>query len=305
MKLEFLESQGRAATRPHAAAWQVRGETERLTDVLLCPPAFLEPVPCCSVTREQVRDGFEVSPAIAMAQHAQLRAALEAQGVTCHIAPAVAGMPDMCFTRDVAVTTPWGLAALNPALTHRRVEVDRLLQAASGLGITPAMRISAGTIEGGDVCVARPGLLILGCSGERTNIAGAQEFAAPFRRSGWDVLIYEYDPHFLHLDTIFCMLDAHHALACTDVLSDGFLADLAARDIRVVPATYKEARALGCNVLSLDGDAILMSKGQPRIGAALTRAGFAPIEVDISQLSACGGGVHCLTMPLARSGTDW
>ena len=302
MKLEFFESQGRAAMRAQPALWQVRGETDRLTDVLLCPPAFLEPVPCCSVTREQVRDGFAVSPATALAQHARLRAALEAQGVACHVAPAIADMPDLCFTRDVAVTTPWGLVALNPALAHRRFEVDSLLDAASALGIAPAARITGGTIEGGDVCIARPGLLILGCSGDRTNHQGAEELAAPFRRSGWEVLVYQYDPHFLHLDTIFCMLDARHALACTDVLSDAFLAELAARDIEVIPATYKEARSLGCNVLSIDGHSIVMGKGQPRVAAALAQAGFAPIEIDISQLTACGGGVHCLTMPLARSG---
>lgn len=304
MKLEFFESQGFAAIRAQAAPWRVRGETDRLTDVLLCPPAFLEPVPCCSVTREQVRDGFEVCAGIAVAQHAQLRAALEAQGVACHVAPAVAGMPDLCFTRDVAVTTPWGLVALNPALAHRRVEVDRLVQAASKLGVAPVARITRGTIEGGDICVARPGLLILGCSGDRTNLAGAEEFAAPFRDAGWDVLVHHYDPHFLHLDTIFCMLDADRALACTDVLSDAFLAELAARDIQVIPTTYKEARGLGCNVLSIDGRTILMGKGQPRIAAELARAGFVPVEVDISQLTACGGGVHCLTMPLARARRD-
>ena len=301
MKLEFLESiSGEARVRP-AARWQVRGESDRLTDVLLCPPSFLDPVPCCSVTREQVREGFTVCRATALAQHDALRAALEAQGVACHIAPPAADLPDLCFTRDAAVTTPWGMVALNPALPHRRPEADRLLAAAAALGVDPFARITAGTVEGGDVCVARPGLLILGCSGERTNEAGAEALATLFRRFGWDVLVYRYDPHFLHLDTIFCMLDANHALACTDVLSDAFLADLAARGIELIPVTYKEARRLGCNILSIDGSNILMGSGQDRVRGALARAGFTPIEVDISQLTACGGGVHCLTMPLARA----
>lgn len=301
MKLEFLESSGRiAGLQRTVGRWAVHGETDRLTDVLLCPPTFLEPVPCCSVTREQIRDGFAFCRDAALAQHAALRGVLEAQGVTCHVAPAGEGMPDLCFARDVAVTTPWGLVALNPALPHRQREVDWLVDAAWRLGAQPLTRIMSGTIEGGDVCVARPGLLILGCSGERTNLEGVEAFAAPFRRRGWDVLIYEYDPHFLHLDTIFCMLDDHHALACVDVLGDAFLADLATRGIELIPVSYKEARNLGCNILSIDGRVILTGKGQERVAIELARNGFTPIKIDIAQLTACGGGIHCLTLPLAR-----
>jgi N-dimethylarginine dimethylaminohydrolase len=302
MKLDFIENGGGIAEiRSEAAPWQVHGETQRLRDVLLCAPAYLEPVPCCSVTRETVRDGVAVCRDAARAQHAQLRLALEGQGVTCHVAPVVAGMPDLCFTRDVAVTTPWGLVALNPALPHRRREVDHVVAAVGRIGARPMMRVTAGTIEGGDICIARPGLLIIGCSGERTTREGAEAFAALFRRHGWEVLVYAYDPHFLHLDTIFCMLDPHRALACVDVLDEGFLAELAARGIELIPVSYKEARRLGCNVLSIDGRTILTGKGQSRVTAELARAGFTPIELDISQLTACGGGIHCLTMPLARS----
>ena len=64
------------------------------------------------------------------------------------------GLADLCFARDVAVTTPWGLVALNPALGHRSVEVDHLLAAMQSQGIRPIARIEQGTIEGGDVRLA-------------------------------------------------------------------------------------------------------------------------------------------------------
>jgi arginine deiminase len=301
MKQEFFEGVGgHADICRHTGSYRVSGETDRLTEVLLCPPAFLEPVPCCSVTRERIRDGFSTCRETALAQHARLRSALEAQGVTCRVASAMGGMPDLCFTRDVAVTTPWGVVALNPALPHRRGEVDALLGMLAGLGERPLTRITCGTIEGGDICIVRPGLLIIGCSNERTDAQGADAFAKMFRAEGWDVLVYRYDPHFLHLDTIFCMLDSHRALACVEVLCDPFLAQLAEHDIDLIPVSYKEARQLGCNVLSIDGRTILTGSGQDRIAGELRRAGFMPIEVDISQLTACGGGIHCLTMPLVR-----
>lgn len=299
MKLDFFSTG--AGSHSLASNWLVSGECYPLTDVLLCPPAFLEAVPCCSVTRERVRDGFAVCRDTAVAQHGSLQTALENAGVTCHEVNPAAGLPDLCFTRDVAATTPWGLVALNPARAHRRAEVDQLLGTARSLGVRPVCRISEGTIEGGDICIARPGLLIIGCSGERTSTEGAEAFAAPFRQEGWDVIVYHFDPHFLHLDTIFCMLNETRALACVDVLEDEFLDALAARGIGLIPVTYKEARRLGCNILSIDGHTILIGSGHRRIADALSRAGFVPVEVDIAQLSACGGGIHCLTMPLARA----
>lgn len=300
MKISF-EEQGNAAlaVRPDTAS--VSSETDPLASVILCPPTFLSPVPCCSVTRERLRDGFATSTPVALRQHAALADVLARCGVSCHMLPPQPDLADLCFTRDIAVSTPWGMVALNPALPHRRREADHIARCAAQWTGQPVTRVDGGTIEGGDVCIVRPGLLILGVSGERTDEAGASAFAARFEADGWDVLRYRYDPHFLHLDTIFCMLDRHTALACTDVLDDAFLAALAERGIRVLPVTYKEARRLGCNILSIDGHRVLSGASTPRVAAAMRAAGFAVTEVDIDQFAACGGGIHCLTMPLART----
>lgn len=280
--------------------FRVAGETGRLTDVLLCPPSYLQPVPCCSVTREILRSGFSTSTTRALTQHRALRDALTGHGVACHMVPPRADLPDLCFTRDVAVTTPWGLVLLNPAMPHRAVEIAHLDAALGRQGIRPVRRVTEGKIEGGDVCVARPGLLILGLSGERTDEAGAAAFAADFHDGGWEVLTCRFDPHFLHLDTLFCMLDAHRALACTDVFDEAFLRDLAVRGIEAIPVSYKESRGLGCNILSLDGRTILMAAGHRRIADRLRESGFDPLEIDVAEFTACGGGLHCLTLPLRR-----
>ena len=300
MKVQFGEADALPFSSTYRVHATVSGETERLTEVLLCAPTYLEPVPCCSRTRESLRGGFEASHEDAHHQHDALRGVLEAHGVRCHELRPEPQMPDLCFTRDATVTTPWGVVMLNPAMPHRACEVDYVAGALTQLGAAPVERIRAGHIEGGDVCIARRGLLMIGISDERTNLAGAASFAAPFQREGWDVVHCPLDPHFLHLDTIFCMLDPVTALACVDVLDDGFLAATAAHGIRLIPTTYKEARDLGGNILSLDGHTILCSDQFPRIGAELRRADFETIELDISQFAACGGGLHCLTMPLTR-----
>lgn len=278
----------------------VWSETDALAEVALCGPRFLAPVPCCSVTKERLRDGFDSNRSAAMRQHAMLRTVLEGAGVTCHLLPAAPDSPDMCFTRDVGVVTPRGVVALKPALEHRTREVDHFATWARSHFESPVRRIRTGRIEGGDVCIARPGLLIVGISGVRTDDDGAEEFCAPFIADGWDVLFYRFDEHFLHLDTIFCMLDQHRALACVDVLDDEFLQSLSRRDIALLPVSYKEVRRLGCNVLSLDGRSIVSGTSTPRVSGMLRRSGFEVLEVELDELAACGGGVHCLTMPLER-----
>lgn len=242
-----------------------------------------------------------LSNTLARDQHRVLCETLHRSGVTCHFLPPAEAMPDLCFTRDVAVTTPWGAVLLNPAMPHRAAEVDYVSEALGKFDATPARRITAGAIEGGDICIARPGLLIVGISGQRTSRKGAAAFAEPFERAGWDIVHCTLDPHFLHLDTIFCMLDRNTALACVDVLDDGFLTALTSRGVKLIATTYKEARNLACNILSLDGRTILASAEYPRVVAILRQSGYNVVEVPISQFAACGGGIHCLTMPLARA----
>lgn len=299
MKIDWRQEEGGAAGTA-TCEFLVEGETDRLTDILVCAPSHLAPVPCCSATRASLRDGFTLSNMQAMAQHQALRDALEARGVRCHFLPARPDLPDLCFTRDAGVMTPWGFVALNPAMAHRAREVDHLTESLGRIGVPIARRITQGPIEGGDICVARPGLLILGMSGERTTAEGAQAFAEPFVANGWDVVHCAFDPHFLHLDTQFCMLDATHALACVDVLDDAFLSAMAAHGIDLVPVSYKDAQTLGCNVVSLDGRTILMRAGQEEVAARVRAAGFDTVELDVAQFAACGGGIHCLTMPLRR-----
>lgn len=301
MKLDFLQQLGGHVPSQADARWRVSGETQRLTDVLLSMPAHLEPVPCCAATIDSLKAGFATDTDEALAQHRAVRGALEALGVRCHILPSVPGMPDLCFTRDTIVTTPWGPAILNPALDHRRREADHAAHFVKALGAAPVLRITQGSIEGGDVCVARDGLLIIGQSGERTTAAGAAELAALFRRHGWEVLIAPFDPQHLHLDTIFCLLDERRALACIEALDPAFVAGVQARGIELFPTDCSEARGLGCNIVSIDGHTILIGADQPRLHGVLRAAGFDPVPLLISQFSACGGGLHCLTMPLARA----
>ena len=287
----------------HAASarWGADSEYGQLTDVMLCAPLHLAAVPCCSVTEASLRQGFEPSPTRAVAQHHQLTRALELEGVRCHVVPASPGLPDLAFARDATLMTPWGLLGLRLAAVHRIAETNHVMSVARSWGVPVLGRIEDGSVEGGDICLVRPGVVIIGCSGVRTDDQGALALARFFEHHGWRAMICRFDPHFLHLDTQFAMLDARRALAAVDVLDDDFIAWVEALGIELVPVTYKEVQRLGANVLSLGQNRILVADGNDRVNRELSRLGYDVVAVELDQFTRCGGGAHCLTMPLARA----
>jgi len=300
MKLEFSGGTAGALQRQTVQAG-IFSETDPLTEIALCRPTYLEAVPCCSVTRESLCNGFQPSIVEATRQHMMLEAVLEANGVATRLLVPQPGMADMCFTRDSAVMTPWGLLGLNPAAAHRRMEPAQMLIFARNARLPALGAIEVGTVEGGDVCMVREGLLIVGWSGERTSQRGAEAVCELFAAAGWRTMTYRFDPHFLHFDTQFCIVDDDLALACVDVLHDDLLRTLEAEGIELIPVTYKEARRLGCNVLALGNRRVIASARNRRVVTELGRRGIQVDTIDVSQFERCGGGIHCLTMPIART----
>ncbi len=301
MKVDF-ETLGAGAaihTPAQIPAAHVTSETDILTDVILCPPHHLAPVPCCAVTRNHLDQGFATCTDQALEQHGRLAEALRRQGVRTHMLSPSPDLPDMCFTRDSGVATPWGMVALNPAMPHRRGEVEALIDACSRWSL-PVHRITRGTIEGGDICIAREGLLILGMSGERSSAAGIDQFAAPFHADGWDVIICPFHANHLHLDTIFCMIDTDRAIGCIELLDRDSVQALGRHGISILPMPATMAASLGCNILSLGARRILVSDDDGPLAPALRGEGYNVEAIDITQFAACGGGIHCLTQPLCR-----
>jgi N-dimethylarginine dimethylaminohydrolase len=281
--------------------WGVDSETGRLTDVLLSPPTHLAMVPCNAVTRDSLARGLSSCAASAGVQHRTLVARLQAARVRCHLVPPKPGLSDLAFTRDSLFMTPWGVVELSPSEPHRRGEPAHLAAALRHLGIETLGAVGEGRVEGGDVCLLRPGLVMIGISGERTNEAGARALGRIFEQRGWRALYTRIDPRYLHLDTQFSLISRHRAVACLDTLESGFAETMAGLGIELLPVTPGEVDRLEANLLSLGGCRIVAPAGDTRINRLLRRLGHDLVEVEIDQFVRCGGGVHCLTMPLARA----
>lgn len=280
--------------------WGANSEYGRLTDVLLCAPHYLEMLPCNAVTRESIENGLGYCPVTAAMQHEALVRLISDEGVSCHFAPAHSDLPDLTFTRDAALITPWGLVELRPSVAHRRSEARHIARAAEALGMPLLGAVSHGTVEGGDVCLVAPGTVLIGYSGERTDRLGAEALSVLFETKGWEVIFHRFDPHYLHLDTFFTMVGPHLAVACPELLSASLLQRLDRLGIELLPATPEEVRGLGANLLSLGDRRIVSPAGNCRIADELRRRDYDLLEIELDQFLRCGGGIHCLTLPLAR-----
>nr|WP_242468864.1 arginine deiminase family protein [Rhodovibrio salinarum] len=236
-----------------------------------------------------------------MAQYGALTQALSDNGVRVHELPGrEPHLPYQTYTRDSSQVTPWGPVITQCYRRQRRGEYAAVIEFYRDTGGGLWRYSTAGTLEGGDIHIIRPGLLLLGYSGERTDEAGARQFAGWFEDAGWEVRLQPFPNHFLHLDVLFCMVADGLAVGCVDVLDDDLLEWLDARGIRLIPVTYKEVMQLCCNALALGNERVISAAHAQRVNAALRAEGLQVHEVPLDLFTAGGGGVHCMTMPLAR-----
>jgi len=279
--------------------WSIDSETGVLTDVLLCRPDNYKWIESNAIAVQTLVSGRPLDTQRLQGQFRELEDAFDQTGVQRHYVDPEPHLPYQVYTRDSSQTTPWGPALTQLALPARRGEIASVLRfhgAHDGFW----RYCSHGAIEGGDIHVIRPGLLVVGWSGIRTVREGAEQFAGWFREKGWETRLQGLAEHFLHLDVLFCMAASGLAVACIEVLGDEFSDWLKAHGIRVIEATYREVMAMSCNLLALGRDRVISPAHSKRINAALRSEGIKVYDPELDLFAAGGGSVHCMTMPLAR-----
>ena len=281
-------------------AWSIDSETGELTDVLLCRPDNYQWIPTNEIARRTLASGVGLDRQRLMAEYRELEDALEGAGVSLHYVQPEAHLPYQVYTRDSSQVTPWGPVLTQMFRPQRRGEYKPILDFYGADTIWGYSNI--GTLEGGDIHVIRPGLAVVGHSGERTDEAGAEQFALWFRDKGWEVRLEPFAEHFLHFDVMFSMVAEGLALACREVLDDGFLDWIDGNGIRTIDVSYREAMGqMGCNVLALGKDRVVSPSHSKPVNERLKAEGLTVIDPDLELFSMGGGSVHCMTMPLKRS----
>ena len=65
----------------------------------------------------------------------------------------------------------------------------------------------------------------------------------------------------------------------------------------LIPVNAAEAQRFGCNAVVL-GKSVVHNSRCPELGAALARAGYRSVEVELDEFLKAGGSAKCLTLRL-------
>ena len=191
------------------------------------------------------------------------------------------------------------------------------------------------TIEGGDVQPVSDGLVLLGMSERTTPQALALLARRLFHADAVKVVLGIVLPrsrHYMHLDTVFTMVDRDVASAYIEVVAgaqvwrirpgdssdhmviekegmglfDAVAKHLGVGKLRVISTGGDEFEAEreqwddGNNLLALEPGVVIAYERNTNTNAKLRRAGIEVIEIPGSELSRGRGGSHCLSCPLER-----
>ena len=246
-------------------------------------------------------------PTRAAEEHAEFRAALEADGADVVMgATPVPGDPDAIYTYDPILPTDRGLIVLRPGKPGRRAEPAAVAADIGATGFPVLGTLTApATAEGGDMFWLDEHTLLVG-RGYRTNDAGIDQIAS-IVGEGIDVIRFDL-PHFqgpdscLHLMSFISLLDHDLAVVFAPMMPVRLLEMLRERSIAVVEVPDEEFDSQGPNVLALGPRVALALEGNPETRRRMEAAGVDVRTFTGQEICRTGdGGPTCLTRPLARA----
>ena len=160
--------------------------------------------------------------------------------------------------------------------------------------------VTANHFEGGDFVIVKPGVALLGWSGDRSTKEGAEQVAGWLREMEWEAFIVPIPPQFVHMDAVVVMLEENLALVCEDALPSYAVEWLDTQEIERIVVPYADCVKLGGNIVSLGNKRILSMSHNVNVNAKLSDEGFDVTAVDYDMFALGGGGIHCSCHELRR-----
>ncbi|GGD35917.1 dimethylarginine dimethylaminohydrolase family protein [Aureimonas glaciei] len=284
---------------PRLEAFGFRNETDVLTDVLLGSPAHLRHLATSSLSRKHLREN-PCNIQIAQAQHKDLVAAYESFGVTIHRHAPEPELPMQVYARDSSVMTPYGAVITAMADWWRRGENYAAIRTYEKLGIPIYDMVTSGTFEGGDFNVIEDGVVLIGCGGARTQEEGARQVEGWFRKEGWETRLAFFDEFYVHIDLMVVPIAEKLTAVCLDSTEPGIVDWLKAKGHEIIDVPFRDTMDLGCNFMSLGKARVIAPRSSQVLIGRLKALGFEVAEVDMSEISKTGGGIHCMAQALRR-----
>ncbi|MCP5086346.1 MAG: amidinotransferase [Rhodobacteraceae bacterium] len=287
---------------PILNGWGANSDYGTLRSVLLGPIDNYKWLKTSSLSKKTLRRGGVFEPKIATAQHAEMVSAYESAGVEVHTHSADSELPYQVYARDSSVMTPFGAVITNMSQWWRRGENYRCIETYERLGIPIYDFVTAGHFEGGDFNVIEPGSVLIGWEGDegRSQEQAAKQLQGWFEAEGWEVRLIDIDPYYVHIDLMVVMLAHKLAAVCLECTDPSVVDWLRAKNIEIIPVPFQETMALGCNVVALGDDRVLLPAASGTLKEALKARGFTIYDPELSMITQGGGGVHCMCQSLKR-----
>jgi arginine deiminase len=280
--------------------WGVDSEYGRLQDVLVCRPENFRWLATSAISRATLDSGRTFDGSLATTQHAALVEAYESAGVNIHLLDPDPALPYQVFTRDSSTMGPNGTVVTQPAQWWRRGEYAPVIRFHQEAGIPVRGMITAGSLEGGDVMIVEPGVVLIGAGETRTQEVAASQLAGWFREDGWEARVQPIPERYVHIDVLVAVLGEKLAAVCSEVLPAAVVQWLRDKGFDLIEVGEEQAFTLGVNAISLGGDRVISAAGAAELNGALRARGLEVFEIDLSMFTLGGGGPHCLSQALRR-----
>ncbi len=294
---------GEAEDVARVIQWGADSETGVLKDVLLGPPDNFRWLPTSAISKATLDSGEKFDRELAMSQHRELVSIYEAAGVTVHRLDPDPALPYQVFARDSSVMTPNGAIVTQMAQQWRRGEYAPVIGFYQGNDIPIRGMITAGAIEGGDVTIVEPGVMLIGNGEERTQIQAARQLAGWMESEGWEVRIEPIPGQFVHIDVLVSILAPKLAAVCVESASGGLVAWLREKGFEILEVSTADAFELGVNAISLGDERVISTAGSAKLNEQMRALGLEVFDPDLSMFTKGGGGAHCLAQALRREQT--
>lgn len=221
----------------------------------------------------------------ALKQHDTYIKALKCCGVQVKVLEADEQFPDAVFVEDTAVLPERCAIVTNPGAPSRQGEEVSIKETLKKFYTCVETITAPGTLEGGDVM--RVGEHFYVGLSARTNEQGFQQFAEVLNKYGYTASPVKMEK-FLHLKSGLAYLENNNLLVAGE-----FIGHEEFKKCNRIIIDESESSAANCIWVN---DVVLVPLGFPKTKAAIERAGYKVMEVDVSEFRKLDGGLSCLSL---------
>ena len=159
--------------------------------------------------------------------------------------------PYQIYARDSSFMSPYGAVICQLANPRRRGEYAPRCASISRTAFRSTTWCRPAISKAATSTSSSAGVALVGYTDHRSEEVAARQVAEWFVKEGWEIKYAPIDQFYVHIDLMVCMLNEHCAAVCLDTTEDDIVAWLKSKKIEIIPASFKETMALGCNVVAL------------------------------------------------------